>query len=675
MRVLRKIALVVGIVFVVAVAGLAIAIATVDPNSLKPLITTRVASFSGRELKINGDLRIRKSLTPTVETSDVWFENAKWAKEPAFVTLDKIRFRIKLLDLLRGRVVLPVLEIDGLKVALEKDAEGKTNWQLTGASPAEAAAKTVLPEGRSDFPAIRDLAIRNSHVVYRVAGKDATTLDIREGQGHSDDSGVELDAKGTYQKRPATLKVDGDPIGRLWASDRPYPVQIKFHTGETPDGPMERFWADAHGTLTNAFDKGRFGLTLTVKGSDMAQLYPLAGVVLPKTPPYTLTGKLTRHADEWKFVDFKGRMGDSDLAGDLTIHTAADPPKMEARFVSERLDFDDLAGLVGKPSATGEGETASVEQKREAQQEKKEERVFPDEKFDLDRLHAMNVRATLEAKRVETKRIPIDNLSLTIALEKGVLRAKPARFQIGGGTMDLGISLDGDAKPIRAELDGELRNVPLSALFKSTAFKDESSGVVDGRAHLSSNGGSVRELAAHLDGDTTVAMSHGQVSHLLIELIGLDIFESLGLVIKGDEPIDIRCAIVKAEARDGHVNIDPLVFDTEDTKITGKGAVNLASEKIDLVVTPYPKDFSPFTLRSPLRIQGKLASLAVAPDTVGLGPGNTVKRVLSTTLSAIVGLLPPMDVVLGKDSPCRALMDEARDSMVEVSNQASPKTR
>jgi len=65
----------------------------------------------------------------------------------------------------------------------------------------------------------------------------------------------------------------------------------------------------------------------------------------------------------------------------------------------------------------------------------------------------------------------------------------------------------------------------------------------------------------------------------------------------------------------------------------------------------------------------------VAPDTAGIGPGNTVKRVLSTTLSAILGLLPPMDVVLGKDSPCRSLMDEARDSMIEVSNEAAPKAR
>src|SRR6185503_16441976 len=102
------------------------------------------------------------------------------------------------------------------------------NWQLTGASPAEAAAKTVLPEGRTDFPWIRNLAVRNSHAVYRVAGKDVTDVQIKDATGHSDNRGIELAAKGKYQQRSATFTVDGDPIGHLWATDRAYPVRIKI---------------------------------------------------------------------------------------------------------------------------------------------------------------------------------------------------------------------------------------------------------------------------------------------------------------------------------------------------------------------------------------------------------------------------------------------------------------
>ena len=413
-------------------------------------------------------------------------------------------------------------------------------------------------------------------------------------------------------------------------------------------------------------------MKLTVEGSDMAQLYPLAGVVLPKTPPYSLTGMLGNKGDEWRFDDFQGRMGDSDLAGDLAIRTAADPPRMDARFVSDKLDFDDLAGLVGAPPSTGEGETASAEQKAEAKQQEAEKRIIPATAIELERLHAMDIHAKLDAKRVITKRIPIDNVSLAIVVEDGVLQAKPARFKLGEGAIDLTVTLHADSKPVRAEVEGDLRNVPLWALFKSTAFQDESSGVIDGRMHLGSEGGSVREMAAHVDGEAFVAMSRGKISHLLMELIGLDVFESIGVAISGDEPIEIRCALAKLEAENGRVKVDPLVMDTTDTKITGKGEVDLASEKINVLVTPYSKDFSPFTLRSPIRIGGKLADRDVFPDAAKLGPGDRLKQIVSTTLSAIIGLLPPMDMVLANDSPCRDLLTEVRESHTEVSETPAP---
>ena len=116
------------------------------------------------------------------------------------------------------------------------------------------------------------------------------------------------------------------------------------------------------------------------------------------------------------------------------------------------------------------------------------------------------------------------------------------------------------------------------------------------------------------------------------------------------------------------MKIDPLVMDTSDTKITGKGEVDLASEKINMLLTPYSKDFSPFTLRSPIRVGGKLADLDVFPDAAKLGPGDRVKQIVSTTLSAIIGLLPPMDMVLANDSPCRDLLTEVRESITEVSD-------
>jgi AsmA family protein len=184
---LRKVAIAVGILFA---------------NRLKPLIKGRVANISGRRLEIGGGLNVRKSLTPTVETSDIRFENAKWAKDPEFVAIERLRFRIKLLQLLRGRVVMPYLEIKGLRVNLEKGADGQANWQFTFASPPEAAADAIRPQGRTDFPAIGELSLRDACIVYHVAGKILRDVWIDEATGHSDQSGIAFQAQGKYQERP-----------------------------------------------------------------------------------------------------------------------------------------------------------------------------------------------------------------------------------------------------------------------------------------------------------------------------------------------------------------------------------------------------------------------------------------------------------------------------------------
>jgi AsmA family protein len=99
-------------------------------------------------------------------------------------------------------------------------------------------------------------------------------------------------------------------------------------------------------------------------------------------------------------------------------------------------------------------------------------------------------------------------------------------------------------------------------------------------------------MAAHADGEAFVAMSRGKIRLLAeganrVRRIRIDRCRD-----QGDEPIEIRCALTKLRAENGRVKIDPLVMDTTDTKVTAKGEVDLASEKINMLVTPYSKDFS-----------------------------------------------------------------------------------
>lgn len=101
-----------------------------------------------------------------------------------------------------------------------------------------------------------------------------------------------------------------------------------------------------------------------------------------------------------------------------------------------------------------------------------------------------------------------------------------------------------------------------------------------------------------------VVMAGGRFSHLLVELIGLDIAESLGFLVEGDRTMPIRCIVADFAADKGVFNARTLVFDTTDTNVVGSGRINMKDETLDLRLWAYPKDFSPLTLRTPISVQG-----------------------------------------------------------------------
>src|SRR5690606_38326683 len=114
-------------------------------------------------------------------------------------------------------------------------------------------------------------------------------------------------------------------------------------------------------------------------------------------------------------------------------------------------------------------------------------------------------------------------------------------------------------------------------------------------------------------------MGRGQISNLLIELAGIDIYESLEFLIGKDRKVAIRCAFADFGVKQGVMDARALAFDTSDTIIVGKGQVDLRDETLDVELRPRPKDRSILALRSPLHLGGTFADPSFRPDFARLG--------------------------------------------------------
>src|SRR5499425_1757342 len=143
---------------IVAIAA-AFIIANWDWNRAKGYIAAGVSKATGRELSINGDLKVDLGWISKVHMSQIQFGNASWSSHPQMAEVGLLDAQIDLWQLLKGRIVLPEVTLSQVKVVLEKNREGLANWEFP-------AAPTTVPQNRTQFPVIEKLIINDGRLLF-----------------------------------------------------------------------------------------------------------------------------------------------------------------------------------------------------------------------------------------------------------------------------------------------------------------------------------------------------------------------------------------------------------------------------------------------------------------------------------------------------------------------------
>ena len=88
---------------------------------------------------------------------------------------------------------------------------------------------------------------------------------------------------------------------------------------------------------------------------------------------------------------------------------------------------------------------------------------------------------------------------------------------------------------------------------------------------------------ANANGDVSLVVPNGEIRKALAELMGVNVVKGLGLLMaKNQDTTPIRCGVAHFRANDGVFVADSLVFDTGPVLVTGRGSINMDSERLDL---------------------------------------------------------------------------------------------
>ncbi|MDR8050214.1 AsmA family protein [Burkholderia cenocepacia] len=527
----------------------------------------------------------------------------------------------------------------------------------SGASGARAVASAAAGSAGSSAASGASAASARSASTATVASGASGAAAPAKPSGPAYAFGLKVD--GRYKNVPinGTGKVGG--VLAIQDTSRPFPLQADVEAGDTRLAIV--------GTLTDPMHLAALDLRLWLQGTSMSHLYQLTGITLPDTPPYATEGRLIGnfkpHASTFRYENFNGRVGGSDLGGTLTWAQREPRPKLSGELVSNLLQFSDLAPVIG-------ADTAASKAKRGDTTRQPPDRVLPVATFRTERWSAIDADVKFTGRKlIKSPQLPITNLYTHILLQDGVLSLEPLQFGVAGGTLATNAHLDGSRTPLKGRFTLAARHLKLKQLFPTQKVMQTALGEINGDASLSATGNSPAALAATSTGEVKALITNGRISRLLMEAAGLNVANVVYEKLFGNRDVNINCAAIDFAATDGM--LDPKVFalDTDDALINVDGPINLRDESLDLKIHPHTKGFRIFSLRSPLYAKGTFKNPKVGVDAgaLALRAGAMVGLGLINPFAALIPLIAPSN---NRDVPCSELFGQMK---AKAAQQAAKK--
>ena len=620
-------------------------------DKLRGPVNRYVTDQLGRRFEITDRLSVSLGRTTTVRLDGVELANPDWASEPFLLKAKAAEFDIKLFSLFSGKVDLPRIALFEPQIGLQIEPDGRRTWALSRDTSDTSAT-----------PKIGELKVDRGVLKYRAADKGADmsvlfTLDepTMPQQGTAQ---LPLGFKASGKWNNESFTAVGRTGGVLKLSrdlTESFPMEVSAQTGRTT--------LKATGTVENLQEFSGLNAAIDIQGRNLDELYKLAGVVLPSTPPYKLRGQISKLGQVWSTTKIQGILGKSDIAGDMSFDTSQKTPLLTGKIRSKILDFDDLRPVIGLPvkSAAAGSTTKEVSAvpSQKAVSANTQRKMLPTATLDLVKLKAMNADVTYSALDIRhIKELPLDKGNVHVKLNNGVLRLEPLALGVAGGSLAGQITIDVNVMPATFDTKFDLRAVQLNKLFPTIENTKSSLGKISGQVALKGRGNSMAQMLGSASGDVAVLMGRGELSNILLEYIGLDGGEVIKFFLRGDRNVELRCAAAAFEVKQGLMASKVILLDTSDTVINGFGQINLANETLDMVLKPEPKDKSILSLRSPLKIGGTFAAPTAGPDKAALA-GRAGLAIALGVINPLLALLATIETGPGKDADCSAALGVA----------------
>jgi AsmA protein len=551
-----------------------------DPNDFREEISQAVKKETGRDLVIDGEVKLQLFPWLAVEVGHATLGNADGFGDEAFAEFDRAELSVRVLPLLlRQEVAVGAAVLDAFRLNLVVTSDGRSNWDdLVSADGSDEDSDGVEAGPQAaDGKAleISGVDINDATIVY--ANRDTresytlSNLNMKIGRiaGTGESGQVTIDG----------FALDGVAEG-LASSPTSLAIEtagIELNTREQTV-QMQRIEARALDVEISA-DVQPFsyaGPIETTAAIEVAAFSPrslmhLFDVSPPETADPSVLSSLAIRAqadireDHASLSDLTIRLDDTTFTGSLTV-----PFDMTGRQVLElRADAIDLNRYMAPPEESGGGnaaDTAPVE-------------------IPVELIRPLNARGSLKIGKVLLGGLELEQVDLNLQTKDGRMRLHPMAASLYGGSYNGDVSIDVSGAVPVLSMNESVQGVDLARLALAMFEQENITGTMSGNFKLTGRGKDMVDVQRTLGGNLSFELKDGTYE-------GTDVWYELrrarALLKKETPPEPVLPARTKFTSvtatgivTDGIMRNDDFIADLPFMQLAGNGAVDLPAGTVD----------------------------------------------------------------------------------------------
>lgn len=615
-RLFKVLGVIIGVALLLVVAAIVILPMAVDPNDFKGEIVGKVQEQTGRDLKISGDLNLSVFPWLGVKVDGVELSNAQGFGNTPFVSVKHAAVRVKLMPLLKKRLEVDTIELDGVALNLVRKGNGAGNWDDLG--KAKKGKTTAGTKETQDGPDLEGFSIGGIDIKdARISWDDGQTGQRYEISNFNLKSGAILPGKPVglsmgmlLQSREPALNARIGLDGTIELNQADQQVNVRgLRVTLDAEGaalPQGRLKAELESNLLLALNghafalldlkvrSGSLNITGDLKGANLHTETPSFGGTIsiaefnPRdwmasqgmAPPAMADAKaLTRFAAQLD-LSAKGistninnlliQLDDTRVNGNAIVQGGAAAFKLDV----DKIDLDRYL-----PVASGQGGTTDGANSGTGTASGKEQ-LLP-----LDLMRGLDMSGSVNIGSMTVKEMVAEKVQLTLKARNGVLESAQKIGAFFQGSYQGTVDINASGKTPALKLTSRLSGVQLEPLVKKLAGEDRLSGEGNFNADLTASGNDVDSLKRTLNGKMDFNLLKGAIKgiNLAAELRKAKALLSGKSAPAEKGPVQTDFSQIKgsAEIKNGLLSNKDLQALSPFFRVSGSGQVDLVKERLD----------------------------------------------------------------------------------------------